>query len=361
MRKVLAAGVWLLGIATNVAWAEVKLSGFASINAGKVLSGEGAPQVGVDRPTFLADYPMVSVYTDEWELSPESLFGVQATANLGDGLLATAQLMSRGSHDYDVTMEWAYVSYQLNEEWTLQAGKKHLPLFYYSDFYDIGYAYVWMRAPADNYTWQITSYNGVSTQFNGLVGNWMINADLYAGEEEDEENRLLSDFFLHEKTKEAWRNIKGLVITSTHEWFELRATAMSYTNEREVDDDGVMWDDSTSRDGLFYGVAANLEFPYFFVLTELSRLSLEKEKFDTRMVTAGVRQGQWIPFVGYSDFHTKGAQDGEAHSTLFAGFRWDFHASAALKAQYDQVDDKSFSSAVAGDSKALTLGMDIVF
>lgn len=354
MRNVLAAGLCLVGMATSVAWADVKLSGFASINAGKVLSGDGAPQVGVDRPTFLADYPMVSVYTDEWDLSPESLFGVQATADLGDGLLATMQMVSRGAHDYDVVMEWAYLSYQLNDEWTLQAGKKHLPLFYYSDFYDIGYAYVWMRAPADNYTWQIMSYNGISAQFNGLVGNWMVNADLYAGDEEEDENRLLSDFFLHEKTKEAWRNIKGLVITGAHEWFELRATAMSYTNEREVGDESVVWDDDTSRDGLFYGVAANLEFTDFFILTELSRLSLEKEKFDTRMVTSGVRLASWTPFVGYSDFDTRGADDGEAHSTVFAGFRGDFHPSAAFKAQYDQVDDKSIASAVAGDSKALT-------
>ena len=39
--------------------AEINLSGFASINAGKVLSGSGVPQFDVP-PTFLADYPIVS-------------------------------------------------------------------------------------------------------------------------------------------------------------------------------------------------------------------------------------------------------------------------------------------------------------
>lgn len=361
MRNMLVAGLCLMAFVTNAAWANVDVSGFASINAGKVLSGDGAPQVGVERPTFLADYPMVSAYHDEWSMSPESLLGVQATADLGGGLLATAQLVSRGADSYRVALEWAYVSYRLTDEWTLQAGKKHLPLFYYSDFYDIGYAYVWMRAPADNYTWQIMDYKGISAQYNGLVGSWMIDADLYAGDEEENENRLLSDFFLHEKTKEAWRNIRGVVITGTHEWFELRATAMSYTNEREVDDEAVVWDGESARDGLFYGVAANLEFTDFFILTELSRLSLEKERFDTRMITSGLRLEHWTPFVGYSDFNSRGVADGEAHSTLFAGFRWDFYPSAALKAQYDQVHDKSFSSAIAGDSNAFSLGIDLVF
>ena len=31
-----------------------------------------------------------------------------------------------------------YLSYEVNDNWTIQAGKKRLPLFYYSDFYDVG-------------------------------------------------------------------------------------------------------------------------------------------------------------------------------------------------------------------------------
>jgi hypothetical protein len=134
--------------------AEINITGFASINAGKVLSGSGVPQYVVE-PTFLADYPLVSTYDEDIDFAPESLIGLQFSADLLDGLSVTAQLVSRGANDFKAKFEWAYVSYELNENWTIQAGRKRLPLFYYSDFFDVGYAYTWIRPPADNYTWQI--------------------------------------------------------------------------------------------------------------------------------------------------------------------------------------------------------------
>lgn len=76
--------------------ADVNISGFASVNAGKVLSGDGVPHYGVP-PTFLADYPIVSAYTEEFSFEPESLFGLQVKADLSDGLSATAQIVARGA------------------------------------------------------------------------------------------------------------------------------------------------------------------------------------------------------------------------------------------------------------------------
>ena len=46
---------------------------------------------------------------------------------------------------------------------------------------------------------------------------------------------------------------------------------------------------------------------------------------------------------------------------MSVGLRWDFHSSAAFKIQYDDVSDDSFELAVAGDSKSVTVGVDIVF
>ena len=65
--------------------------------------------------------------------------------DLGEGLSVTGQIVARGVNDFDANFEWAYISYEINDNWTVQAGKKRLPLFYYSDFFDVGYAYVWMR------------------------------------------------------------------------------------------------------------------------------------------------------------------------------------------------------------------------
>ncbi len=340
--------------------AEVNFSGFASINAGKVLSGDGAPQYGVP-PTFLADYPIVSAYEEEWDFSPESLFGLQINANLTDGLSATAQIVARGANKWDAEFEWAYFSYELNDNWTVQAGKKRLPLFYYSDFYDVGYAYVWMRAPADNYTWQIFNYNGINALYTTDVGDWSLAANIYTGKEDDPENKLLGDFFFGgAKTQEIWKDIIGGVVNLNKDELEVRLTAMQYTNERYIDGVRQFWDGKDSRDGTFYGAALNYDTGTWFVLTELSRLDLDGS-FDTRMITFGYRIDDLTPFIAYSEFETDGEEDGEEHSTVSVGLRWDVYGSTALKVQYDKVSDDSFDFAVTGDSSALTFGIDVVF
>lgn len=66
--------------------AEVNFSGFASINAGKVLSGTGVPQFGINEPTFLADYPIVRVYNEDISFEPETLMGLQFSSDLTEGL-----------------------------------------------------------------------------------------------------------------------------------------------------------------------------------------------------------------------------------------------------------------------------------
>ncbi|BFM10298.1 hypothetical protein R50072_04510 [Simiduia litorea] len=359
-QKILANAVGFAVLATALsASGEISFSGFTSINAGKVLSGTGVPQYDVP-PTFLADYPIVSSYDEDWSFTPESLIGIQANANLAQGLTATAQLVGRGADDYNARLEWAYLSYDINDNWTFQAGKKRLPLFYYSDFYDVGYAYVWMRPPADTYTWQIFNYNGANLNYRDTWGEWAFGASVYGGNEDSKDNQLLSEFFFLEPTREIWKDILGGVVTLSRDWLEVRLTHMQYTNKRYRSGVPVLWDGKDERQGKFYGMAVNGDFGNFFFLTELNRLDLGGN-LDTGMLTLGYRVGDYTPFVGYSTFKEDAEGDPEDHNTTFLGLRWDFHSSAAFKIQYDEVKDNSFDLAVAGDSKSLTFGIDVVF
>jgi len=112
------------------------------------------------------------------------------------------------------------------------------------------------------------------------------------------------------------------------------------------------------------GVALNADWGDIFILTEVNVLD-RNAKFETAMISAGYRFDEITPFIGYSIFEqenttgTPGAV--EEHDTLFLGVRWDFHPSAAFKVQYDDVDDKSVSLPVAGDSQSITFGVDVVF
>ena len=76
------------------------------------------------------------------------------------------------------------------------------------------------------------------------------------------------------------------------------------------------------------------------------------------LISAGYRIKQWTPYLSFADFDS----EGEKHSTISAGVRWDFHSSAAFKFQFDDVSDDGINGGqVAGDSNAITLGIDLVF
>ncbi|MDZ7904218.1 MAG: hypothetical protein U5L01_17565 [Rheinheimera sp.] len=110
----------------------MKFNGFASIKAG-MTSAEDENLYGYDNSV---DY------------KNESLFALQAQSELGNDLSVTAQLVSRGSDDFSLEFEWAFLTYQINDEWRVNAGRLRTPFYKYSDFRDVGYAYDWLRTPA---------------------------------------------------------------------------------------------------------------------------------------------------------------------------------------------------------------------
>ena len=357
MKTSLIAAALAAGVVSGSVCADVDISGFASVVGGKVISGEGVPEFGLE-PTFLANYPIVGFYEEDWSFKPDSKYGLQISADLTEGLTATAQVVGRGADDFNAEFEWAYLSYTLNEHWTLQAGKKRLPLYYYSDFFDVSYAYLWIRPAADNYTWQIFNYNGVNAQFNYQVNDWTVSGNIYTGREDDTENKLLSEFFGSQPIREIWKNIVGGVLSLNRDWLDLRFTYMTYQNERYRNGVKVTWDGDDSRRGKFAGLSANIDYNNWVVLTEFNRLTLDGGDFDTYLLSAGYRVGQWTPFISFADFDS----ESEMHSTSSIGARWDFHSSAAFKVQYDDVTDDGINGQmVAGDSKAITFGIDLVF
>ena len=107
------------------AQADINFSGFATVVGGKT-SGDDQVFRG---------------YDNEFDLSTGSLFAIQANSDLGDGLSATVQMMARGSDDWDPEFAWAYLSYDATEDWRLLFGRQRAPMYLYSDYLDVSYAY----------------------------------------------------------------------------------------------------------------------------------------------------------------------------------------------------------------------------
>ncbi len=108
------------------AMADVQLSGFGTLAAG----------LPTDSDTEVRNY------TDgEVDFKTGSFFALQAYADLDEGLSATAQIRARGIEDWDPQFTWAYLSYEVQENWRVQVGRQRIPIYLYSDYLDVSYAY----------------------------------------------------------------------------------------------------------------------------------------------------------------------------------------------------------------------------
>jgi len=333
-----------------ISYADINLSGYASIVAGKVTEGD----------EFLADYPKAGVYDSDWSFSPDTSVGVQLTADLNDDLEFVIQAISNGASDYDIDLDWAYVNYQLNSEFSIQAGRKRLPLYYYSEFFDVGYAYYWIRPPVDNYTWQISHYNGLSLQYQPYLGEWDALFNLYTGREDSEDNELLS-FLSGAPVDETWKNMVGIVAELSKDWVEFRATFMQGQLDRKVN--GIDTDENVKQK--FSGVSVNFYFYDFIILSEFNQYdrSASDIHVDTHMLSLGYQLGDYIPHITHSALLQEENLAGgdEDHNTTSIGLRWDYNKTTAVKIQYDKAKDKGVNIPVLGDSETISLGIDVVF
>jgi len=333
-----------------IVFADESLSGYASIVAGRVTSGN----------EFLADYPKAGVYDDDWSFSPDTSIGIQLNTSLNNKLNFVIQAISNGASNYDVDLDWAYLSYQLNPSVSIQAGRKRLPLYFYSDFFDLGHAYYWIRPPADNYTWQISNYNGLSLQYQPYLGDWDVLFNLYAGREDSNDNDLLSLLY-DAPVDETWKNMVGIVVELSQNWVELRGTYMEGQLDREVNN--IVTDQDVKQ--YFSGISVNFYLHNFIILSEFNQYKTPTNDIhvDTKMLSLGYQVGDFTPHITQSTFKQKENSAGadEDHETTSVGLRWDFDKTTAFKIQYDKVKDNGVIIPILGDSESFSLGVDIVF
>lgn len=331
-------------------YADTVLSGYASIVAGRASNGD----------EFLADYPKAGVYDDDWSFSPDTSIGVQLKTDLDKDLMFVIQATSNGAREYDVELDWAYLSYQLNAEFSIQAGRKRLPLYYYSDFFDVGYVYHWIRVPVDNYTWQISNYNGVNLQYQSYLSEWDVLVNLYTGREDSDDNDLLS-LLSNATVDETWKNMLGLVVELSGNWMELRTTYMQGQLDRSVN--GVVVAEDEKQ--VFSGISVNFNINRFILLSELNRYERDASDItvDTTMLSLGYHWRKFTPHITRSTLEQKHNSAGgdEYHTTDSVGIRWDYDDSTAFKIQYDRTEDNGIAIPVLGDAEMISLGIDFVF
>ena len=440
MRKISAAIscslVPLLFFGGSVLAADVRIDGFASFIGGAVLDDDEGGLMGYSEEDFT--------------FKSDSLYALQIRGDLGDGLSATAQVVGRGSEDFEAGFEWAFVSYEINDEWRISAGKTRVPLYMYSDFLDVGYAYHWISPPQAVYDMPFSTLEGVNVEYLTDIGDWTSRLTLVAGATDDPLNigGELSTLTLRNAVGASWSmnydwlTIRGILLTAKTSLENASITGLSsalesmdeafaageavlaalvggdalYTvllgerSDFDLSDHAadVLWEDDR---GNYAGLAVSVDLEQFIFVAEYTRVEVADAflaDLTSYYLSAGWRTGDWTTHLTYSvdddnekdteeevaaliPIHARlqDAGDPGANASIDAGVaslnagrdeliagvrsavtsqewdtktwtlgtRWNFHPSAAFKAEYTVSDRKKLNR----KPKIINFGVDLVF
>ena len=370
-------------ISSSAGAVDSSFSGFAQLTVGRVLNGStdgpspyqlnAKPGYSYQCPCFTGNYEYAGVYEyHKTDVKPESLAGVQGNFKFTPELSATVQLVARGA-DSSVNADWAYASYKISDNLTLQAGRKRLPLYYYSDYMYVGYAYPWVRPSQDLYAWQIYSYDGANLLYTNNVGDWTYTGNVWIGRRKTTDNELLGNLYYSTQIDESWKKMIGGYIDASNDIFSLRGVYMHTIVERYSVMNGVRSLVMTGQNGdfvndvgqAFYGISLNVDYKNWLVRSEINYINRPsvKNTYTAQSYSGGYKMDKHTFMLSWSQFQERAAYwptGTEKHDTTSLSYRWDYTTSQALKVQFDKINDKS-KFQFTGDANLLSASWQIVF
>lgn len=363
-------------------------SGFLTVAAGKILgSGDKRDVAGWECPCFVSDYAQGGVYEDKGgTINPDSKLGLQGKVQLGKDFSITGQGVIRGARDGKANLEWVYGSYDLNRNITVQAGRKRLPLLYYSESQDVGVTYPWAHLPPQVYGWEIVNYNGANVLYRDQFGSWSSTANVFAGSETAKDNGFWKIYNgKKSKTDSKWDNILGGELVLSKDWFEARVGYIqSYYQNRTMNDAAgapvvddpvaestTAWSDKTEKQKI-YALSFSVERDALIAKAEYLYMNREvvNEHDISKMIGVGYRLGKFTPFVSWADYqygipNPVGDEWGEGHAVTSFVLRYDLTPASDIKVQYDVWRDHSNPNYQTdlpyGNSKLISVSYDMVF
>jgi hypothetical protein len=350
----------------GAAQAEIAFNGFASIVGGITSSDE-----------------TLEGYDDSFDFSQGSLLAIQASSDLGEGVSVTAQILSRGSDDWDTSFEWAYVAYDATDNLRFLAGRQRIPFYMYSDFLDVSYAYPWISPPSSVYSVAFDTFDGLAALYTTSLGEFDTNIHMVYGRNNSE--MTISG----EVVVPDFKGLTGISITSTRDWLTLRAGY--FQTEMNIDLQSIRplidtWNavgypdvadsiEASEDTGAFIEVGFQIDYDNILIIGEYTDLNLDGTLLPNQeayYVFAGYRIDNMMVHLTYGgrDYvrgrltndvvaspglvpliaATNGASDSQAEESTYTtlGLRWDFHDSASLKFEYTAYSDDLNSNNDAG-------------
>lgn len=311
---------------------------------------------------MVLDWANRSVYEgNDWQLEPDSKAGVQLTYKPTSTLGFATQLISRGEKP-EPDLQWAYLSWQFRPDWQLDIGRKRIPLYFYSEFQDVGTAYPWVSPPSEVYGWESTNYNGASLRYGGEWQDVEVGASLFGGQERVDDNPYMEVFY-NLPTDTRWNDIRGADLELSRDWWRTRVVYLQ-TNTL-YDDNFSIWREDLDA----YGIAFNGQGERWQFLSEAGVVDRRGKDggnhLRSRFYSVGAgyqvqeRWGVFANFANYDEAYSDPAYEIIRFATTSLTVQYDISSRQNLKLQYDYHLDDSFD--FTGDADLLRLSWNMSY
>jgi hypothetical protein len=351
-KNLVQIGLLMAGVSfVAPSYADVQFNGFASIKAGvlfddpKDINGNGI----IDADEEVLD----GLYDKDLAFKPESVFALQVYSDLGEGLSVTAQLYADGRNDFDIEARWAYLSYELSDEWKVNVGRMVLPMFYKSESEKIGYTVTGNRQPRSVYDdFNFSVVEGIRINNSTELGDWSVNSSFgYYSWEGDFEA-----FNTPYNTK--FDNILSVSTEFNYDWLTLFAGGFITEIDFSELDNSALFNSPTgvNNAAALYGVTAEETGR----LRDAVGLSGDGEYY---YLGASVDYNDWLLTAEYADYGIKdsGGSFSEVYYVM-AGKRIDEFTVLYTYESFDQPIDYSSLNNFTPAAQAIGKGVvDVLF
>ncbi len=284
---------------------------------------------------------------EDYSTSSVTKLGIQMSFKVSDDISVTGQLVSKGIDNYDVEAEWAYLSWDVTENFTARIGRQRTPYYMLSEYLDVGYAYPWTRPPIEMYNLPLNNTDGLALLYDFNLGDWNFGTHAYIGEGFGDVDALEGSFRLQNK---------GISFTAeTGSWtFRLGYSASEVEVASIVADgagdqllNGINGEGDSpglrglieSLNGAGAGISQVNELPTdgidtsylsaaftydngkLLVIGEISNLGVEdfiQPAGDGGYLMVGYRFGKWMPHITYARFYTDSENDEQVRDYIDA-------------------------------------------
>lgn len=329
----------------------LKFNGFATASAGMLTDDQGGE--------YLQDLNGHAGLTENPSFGLESLIGLQFDYQVNEQINVVAQLVAQGRNNYQAEAEWAYIGYQIDDNWRVRAGRFALPTFMYSETIHVGQSYPWVRLPSEAYFGvPVTNFDGADLLYRHALGSWNLNAQLLMGGSNAERFRT--------------ENARGFNVSLSNENLTIRAgvvdSELTFPVECAVSlpsgTPGITLPgtltpcplDVKEEQTVFSNLGAVYDDGQWFAAAEVSQLTIHGwlNDWNAGYASVGHYFGKWLPFVLWSKINTingdectNGAVAGfcslstnyQEQTTYAVGARYALRSNVSVKGQYDYVHD----------------------